>query len=33
MSEGNTGNRGSETTNPMAPFDLWAEWMRANMAG
>src|SRR5688572_18152353 len=31
MSEGNTGNRGSDTPNPMAPFDAWSEWMRANM--
>src|SRR5215212_3468515 len=31
MSEGNTPNRGSETPFPMAPFDAWAEWMRANM--
>src|ERR687890_2445916 len=31
MSEGNTGNRDSDTPNPMAPFDVWAEWMRENM--
>src|SRR5919112_752951 len=31
MSEGNTPNRGAETPFPMAPFDAWAEWMRANM--
>ena len=31
MSEGNTANRGAETPYPMAPFDAWAEWMRANM--
>src|ERR687897_211672 len=31
MSEGNTGNRDSDAPNPMAPFDVWSEWMRANM--
>src|SRR5215212_454605 len=31
MSEGSTGNRGSDTTSAMAPLDLWAEWMQANM--
>src|SRR5215208_8035941 len=31
MSEGKTGNRGSDATSQMAPFDVWAEWMRANM--
>src|SRR5215217_3456483 len=31
MSEGKTGNRGSDTPTPMAPFDVWTEWMRANM--
>src|SRR5918992_5980830 len=31
MSEGKTGNRDSDTPNPMAPFDVWSEWMRANM--
>jgi polyhydroxyalkanoate synthase subunit PhaC len=33
MSESRTGNggdRGTETT-PMAPFDLWAQWIRENM--
>jgi hypothetical protein len=31
MSQGDTPNRGAETPFPMAPFDAWAEWMRANM--
>src|SRR5215210_4547898 len=31
MTEGSTGNRGSDTPFAMAPFDLWAEWMRENM--
>ena len=31
MSEGKTGNRGSDTPFQMAPFDVWAEWMQANM--
>src|SRR5215210_2661193 len=31
MSEGKTGNGGSDTQAPMAPFDVWTEWMRANM--
>src|SRR5215208_7024227 len=31
MSEGETGNQGSDAPIPMAPFDVWAEWMRANM--
>ncbi len=31
MSEGSIGNRGSDTPSPMAPFDVWTEWMRANM--
>src|SRR5215218_7926522 len=31
MSESSTPNRGSETPSAMAPFDAWAEWMRANM--
>ena len=31
MSEGNTGSHGPDTPNPMAPFDVWAEWMRTNM--
>ena len=31
MSEGKTGNRGSDVPPEMAPFDVWAEWMRANM--
>src|ERR687893_1449536 len=30
MSEGDTPNRGTETPSPMAPFDAWADWMRAN---
>src|ERR687889_1229318 len=30
MSEGNTGNQSSDAPIPMAPFDAWAEWMRAN---
>ena len=31
MSEGKTGNYGSEVPPEMAPFDAWSEWMRANM--
>ena len=31
MSESKTGNRGSDVPPEMAPFDVWAEWMRANM--
>src|SRR5918994_3979890 len=31
MNEGDAPNRGTETPFPMAPFDAWAEWMRANM--
>src|SRR5919112_4417144 len=31
MSEGKTGNRDSDTPNPMAPFDVWSEWMQSNM--
>src|ERR671913_961906 len=31
MSEGKTGNPGSDVPPEMAPFDVWAEWMRANM--
>src|SRR5918998_1318336 len=31
MSEGKTPNRGFETQVPMAPFEAWSEWMRANM--
>ncbi len=32
MSEGgaNGGERGEEAA-PMAPFDLWTQWLRANM--
>src|SRR5829696_3413923 len=30
MSEGKTGNGGSDQANAMAPFDVWTEWMRAN---
>ncbi|HZC82973.1 MAG TPA: hypothetical protein VE194_00975, partial [Rubrobacter sp.] len=31
MSEGKTENRGTDVQPEMAPFDAWAEWMRANM--
>jgi polyhydroxyalkanoate synthase len=31
MNEGKTGNRGSDVPPEMAPFDVWSEWMRANM--
>src|SRR5215216_835710 len=31
MSEGKTGSRGTDVPPEMAPFDVWAEWMRANM--
>ncbi len=31
MSEGKTGNRGTDVPPEMAPFDVWAEWMRENM--
>ena len=31
MSEGNIPNRGSDAPSQMAPFDVWAEWMQANM--
>jgi polyhydroxyalkanoate synthase len=31
MSEGKTENRGTDVQPEMAPFDVWAEWMRANM--
>ena len=31
MSERDIPNRGAESPYPMAPFDAWAEWMRANM--
>lgn len=31
MSEGRTGNGGSNIASPMAPFEMWSEWMRANM--
>lgn len=33
MSESKTGNGGPQSldTSPMAPFEMWSEWMRANM--
>ena len=31
MSEGKTGNHSFDAPYQMAPFDVWAEWMRANM--
>src|SRR5918992_806840 len=31
MNEGKTGNRDSDVPPEMAPFDVWSEWMRANM--
>src|ERR671917_2341662 len=31
MNESKTGNRDSDVPPEMAPFDVWSEWMRANM--
>ncbi|MEJ7820447.1 MAG: alpha/beta fold hydrolase, partial [Rubrobacteraceae bacterium] len=31
MSENETSNSEAKAPSPMAPFDLWAEWMRTNM--
>ena len=31
MSEGKTGDHGSDIPAQMAPFDIWTEWMRANI--